>query len=70
MKTHLGELTDRMDKFQAITEWANTADGMESRATLAHFGFKYSPTAEDVLALLEPELAAKLRTDLGMEEMS
>lgn len=59
----------------ALTEWADTEQGRDHRAALAHEGQPSPVTAEDVFALLEgshtdhADLLADLREDLGLDDV-
>ena len=51
---------------QDLLNWADSAEGADFRASLAHSD-QFSPiTAGDVLALLDDDLEPQIREELGM----
>lgn len=61
-------LTDhgKVALLQDLLNWADSTEGADFRAGLAHSG-QFSPvTAGDVLALLDEDLGPQIREELGM----
>lgn len=49
-----------------LTKWADSEEGRDMRAAMAHCGGESPVTAEDVLALLPEKVANDTRDNLGM----